>query len=274
MAYRDIQTASLYAEDDAISDAWREWAIQRKCAYCGTYYTLFDSFGARQCRQHSEPKRRKKEDDGRYGEFFACCGKWMPRPNYFGAGSIVAPAQLMDQFMASTCYQALPVPSPPPGCVLADHSDVKEIWPIGLVNMEDVEDKIRPVGGWKVNSSVVIDEQTYKVRSPPDPFGMVRVEAETKGSKDMAHVKEMRAPRDYNMPNTLELMDETGKTTDKITRIDGKWRRWSAGVSISDIAGLLPFMVNHVKAPVARRPGVSDEVPVVWRINVPTKTNE
>lgn len=277
MAYRDIQTASLYAEDDAISDAWREWAIQRKCVYCGTYYTLFDSFGARQCRQHSEPKIRKKENDGRYGEFFPCCEKWMPRPNYFGAGSIVAPAQLMDQFMATTCYQALPVPSPPPGCVLADHSDVKEIWPIGLVNMNDVRQQIRPVGGWKVNSKVVIDDQVYTVRSPPDPFGMVRVEAEpplegskdmAHGSKDMAHVKEMRAPSGYNMPNTLELMDETGKTTDKITRIDGKWRRWSAGVSISDIAGLLPFMVKH-KNKFADRLGVSDEVPVVWRINVP-----
>ena len=90
----------------------------------------------------------------------------------------------------------------------------------------------------------------------------------------MAHVKEMRAPTGYNKPNTLELMDETGKTTDKITRIDGRWRRWSAGVSISDIAGLLPFMVNHDKDPFADRPGVSDEVPVVWRINVPKKINE
>ena len=56
MAYRDIQTASLYAENDTITEAWREWAIQRKCVHCGTYYTLLDSFGARQCRQHSQPK--------------------------------------------------------------------------------------------------------------------------------------------------------------------------------------------------------------------------
>ncbi len=276
MAYRDIQTASLYAENDTITEAWREWAIQRKCVHCGTYYTLLDSFGARQCRQHSQPKTVKPQNDGRDGEFFPCCKKWMPRPNYFGAGSIIAPAQLMNQFMATTCYQALPVPSPPPGCVLADHSDGTEIWPIGLVNMEAVKDKIRPVGGWKVNSTVVIDDQRYTVRSPPDPFGMVRVEADpsSEGSKTMAHVKDMQAPSGYNMPNTVELMDETGKTTDKITRMDGKWRKWSAGVSISDIAGLLPFMVNHEKDPFASRLGVSDEVPVVWRINVPTKIDE
>ena len=40
------------------------------------------------------------------------------------------------------------------------------------------------------------------------------------------------------------------------------------GVSISDIAGLLPFMVKH-KNKFADRLSVSDEVPVVWRINVP-----
>ena len=68
MADRDVHKASLYASDEVITQAWREWARQRQCIHCGELYTLFSSFGMRQCNQHYLPKETFRDDDGRMGE--------------------------------------------------------------------------------------------------------------------------------------------------------------------------------------------------------------
>ena len=89
----------------------------------------------------------------------------------------------------------------------------------------------------------------YEVRSPPNPFGEVRVKYERnahgENKRNEAHLKEL-IPRDDWEPNnydTLEIMDpETGKESDRITKFGSYWRRWSAGVFVSDIAGVLLFM--------------------------------
>lgn len=308
MAYRDVQSASLYAEDDEITKAWEEWARYRKCIHCGTYYTTFNSFGRQQCKQHYKSKTIISESDGQYGEQFTCCGKKLPRPRFMGAGSFVPCGQLMDQFSCTPCDAILDLPADPVGCADADHSDDGNPWPIGLVDFVDPTSEyyvnpnfIRPVGGWKINDTIKFGKKLFKIRSPPNPFGEVRVEfegavpdddeavqGEAKGEpRDEVeeppptelHVKEMRPHGfDRNTYDTLEIIDETtGKVTDKISKIDARfWRRWSAGVLIPDIAGVLPFMVNTTQypricgtEPFAQRTGVNPQIPVVWRIKVP-----
>lgn len=294
MADRDVYKASLYASDDVIAQAWKEWARRRQCIHCGKIYTLFSSFGMRECKQHHKPKETFREDDGRIGEKFICCNKPIPRPYFHRGGSLVPSAILLDQFPSSQyniCQQVTPLP--PQGCVKADHSDGSDAWPIGLVdNLNDIIPTLRPVGGWKIGEQVKIGENVYEIRSPPNPFGEVRVEwrlisgerkTEAGGGdteRKEAHLKDMRPidgwdPDDYD---TLEIMDlETGKQKDRITKFGTYWREWSAGVSISDIAGVLPYMVNPAgnedvcgNVPFANRPGMVDvSVPVVWRINVP-----
>ena len=283
-----MHKASLYASDEVITQAWREWARQRQCIHCGELYTLFSSFGMRQCNQHYKRKTTFRDDDGRMGEKYDCCGKPIPRPQFHNGGSFVPSAMLLDQFPSSQydiCQQVTPLP--PAGCVRADHSDGTGVWPIGLVKKaEDMKNHLRPVGGWKIGESVMIDDDVYEVRSPPNPFGEVRVEykgnesGETKRKE--AHLKEMIPIDEWN-PNdydTLEIMDpETGKESDRITKFGSYWRRWSAGVSISDIAGILPFMVNIKgnedicgNTVFSARPGMEGvSVPIVWRINVPDK---
>ena len=309
MAYRDVQSASLYAEDDEITKAWEEWARQRKCIHCGAYYTTFNSFGRQQCKQHYKSKTTIFEPDGQYGEKFTCCGKKLPRPRFMGAGSFVPCGQLMDQFSCTPCDAVLDLPADPVGCAYADHTDDGNPWPIGLVDFGDQDseyyvnpDLVRPVGGWKINDTIKFGNKLFKIRSPPNPFGEVRVEfqrydgetknenldefqGETKGEPNdephptELHVKEMR-PHDFNRNtyDTLEIIDEaTGKVADKISKINTRfWRRWSAGVLIPDIAGVLPFMVNTTQYPricgtetFSQRAGVNPQIPVVWRIKVP-----
>lgn len=292
MADRDVHKASLYASDDVISQAWKEWARQRRCIHCEQLYTLFNSFGMRQCKQHYKPKETFREDDGRVGERFTCCDKPIPRPYYHRGGSFVPSAMLLDQFPSSQydiCQQVTPLP--PMGCATADHSDGSDVWPIGFFRItDDNKPYLRPVGGWKIGERVKIGEGVYEIRSPPNPFGEVRVELrlgemKEENKRNEAHLKEM-IPNDDWDPNeydTLEIMDpETGKESDRITKFKTYWRRWSAGVSISDIAGVLPFMVNPVgnedvcgDVPFANRPGMKNvSVPIVWRINVPSKLSE
>ena len=316
MAYRDVQSASLYAEDDEITKAWEEWARQRKCIHCGAYYTTFNSFGRQQCKQHYKSKTTIYEPDGQYGERFTCCNKKLPRPQFMGPDSYVPCGLLMDQFSCTPCDNVLDLPADPVGCANADHTDDGNPWPIGLVDFENMDseyyvdpDLVRPVGGWKINNTIKFGNKLFKIRSPPNPFGEVRVEfqgydlGETKGEPNDArgetkyngnlddpndephptelHVKEMRPHMfDINTYDTLEIIDETtGNVADKISKIDGRfWRRWSAGVLIPDIAGVLPFMVNTIQYPricgtetFSQRAGVNPQIPVVWRINVPDR---
>ena len=325
MAYRDVQSASLYAEDDEITKAWEEWARQRKCIHCGAYYTTFNSFGRQQCKQHYKSKPTIYEPDGQYGEKFICCDKKLPRPQFVGPGSYVPCGMLMDQFSCTPCDTVLDLPADPMGCANADHTDDGNPWPIGLVDFKNPDseyyvdpDLVRPVGGWKINETIKFENKLFKIRSPPNPFGEVRVQfegfvegetkgdlynenldelqGETKGDRKYRepndefeehhptelHVKDMRPYGfDIDIYDTLEIIDETtGKVADKISKIvdNGCWRRWSAGVLIPDIAGVLPFMVNTRQYPricgtetFSDRVGVNPQIPVVWRINVPDR---
>ena len=290
MAYRDIHTASLYAEDEEISKAWESWALQRKCIHCGAFFTTFNSFGRRQCNQHYKEKELCTERDGRYGEQFKCCGAHVPLPRLMGPGSIMPCSELLDQFSCTPYNATLPLPKAPAGCISADCTDEPECWPIGLVDFENrnseyyiTKDYVRPVGGWKINDIIRYNGDTFQIRSPPNPFGEVRVEyvggPTSQQMPTELHVKDMRPPYDFNVNEykTLEIFDETGKVSDKISKIGDCWRKWSAGVMIPDIAGILPYMVqkntNDIYGPevFAEREGVNPEIPVVWRINVPNK---
>lgn len=304
MALRDIKKASLYAEDDAISEAWRDWAVQRHCVNCGTYYTTFNSFGMRQCGQHYKDVEVVREPNGQFGEEYPCCQKKIPRPNYIGPGSMVPCAQLLDQFMCTPCDTPIQAALPPIGCTKADCTDRREPWPIGFVQLDDPDkafyedpDVVRPVGGWKINNRVKIGNDVYEIRSPPNAFGEVRVQyiegpESDEPKRTDVHLKDV-TPHDFdvNGASTLEIMDpDTGRITDKISKItetrrtkSGEevqvtyWRKWSAGVSIPDIAGMLPFMVNPQAygkicgTPFPTRAGVNANIPIVWRINVPNK---
>lgn len=306
MADRDIHKVNLYASDEAISAAWAEMARRRICTRCGEYFTTFSALGNRQCNQH--PKSTKIEDHPTRGrqEMYACCGKKIPLPNYCRAAGIVPNAAVMDLFTMSSCMMPEFTPQHPIGCVRADHTDHEDRWPSGVVNIvkgegkecteEDVcIDLLRPVGGWPIGAKVMHNNNKTprEVRSPPDAFGMIRLSS----GEEAIHIKELRPTEDWKLENvgnfdeenklissatpdaTLEIMNPTdGREADNISFVGNAWRPWKHGIRIADIAGVIPYMLKddrtHIYGETSfnERIGVSDKVPVIWRINVPTKT--
>ena len=276
-AERDIRPAALYATDDEIKEAWAVWAQTRVCIHCDKTFNAFESFGARQCHQHSQDTVVDRDDMGERFEKYPCCDKKLPLPYYRRAACLAPNAAVLDSFSASYAYN-MPPPQvcPPTGCKRADHTDSAQKWESGVITSEVFNGMIlRPVGGWPINSDVVYKESRTKVLSIADAFGMVRIQH----NGEPVHVKEL-APEIRNQEtegHTWEVLDpETGRVSDKVSYVGGHWRRWSKGVAIADIAGMLPFMMNgnveqfkfesEIK-PFPERDGVLTTVPVVWRID-------
>lgn len=291
MADRDIHKVNLYASDEAISAAWAEMARRRICTRCGEYFTTFSALGNRQCNQHPKSTKTVIHPTRGRQEMYACCEKKIPLPNYCRAAGIVPNAAVMDLFTMSSCMMPEFTPQHPIGCVQADHTDHEDRWPSGVVNIvegkecteEDVcIDLLRPVGGWPIGAEVMYKDKPHQVRSPPDAFGMIRLDVE----EEAIHIKELRPTEKWKLENvekapentTLEIMNPTdGREADNISFVDDAWRPWKHGIRIADIAGVIPYMLNddrkHIYGETSfnKRIGISDNVPVIWRINVPNK---
>lgn len=310
MADRDIHKVNLYASDEAISAAWAEMARRRICTRCGEYFTTFSALGNRQCNQHPKPTKIEPHPTRGRQEMYACCGKKIPLPNYCRAAGIVPNAAVMDLFTTSSCMMPEFTPQHPIGCVQADHTDREDRWPSGVVNIVKVEGKecteedvcidlLRPVGGWPIGAKVRHNNNVCEVRSPPDAFGMIRLST----GEEAIHIKELRPTEKWKFENvgkfirenedeeeklhtpaerentTLEIMNPTdGREADNISFVGNAWRPWKHGIRIADIAGVIPYMLNDDRKHIYGeksfndRPGVSDKVPVIWRINVPNTT--
>lgn len=284
MADRDLQKVSLYASDEAIAAAWKEMSRRRRCIHCNGFFTTFSSLGNRKCWQHPKGTRVKEHQTRGRQEQYECCGKVIPLPNYGGGVGLVADNLLMDQFTASSCMVPQFTPVPPRGCYPADCTDEEAIWPSGKIqDIKELLRFLRPVGGWPIGAKVMCNNEEVEVRSPPDPFGMIRV---TKNGNPMdVHIKELYATPEWidehveRAPDkhTLEIMNEvTGKEKDCVSYVEGVWRPWADGVRIADIAGIIPYMLNdeemkrdHIYGDKKfnERPGMQHQLPVIWRIN-------
>lgn len=285
---RDIDYASINATDTQVSEAWQTWALQRKCVNCGVYYKAFDTFGCRGCWQHPGHVVVTKNDNGDYIEEYSCCGAKLPRPVYNDSVVNFCPTtEILDSYMMTTFGNFGTTMKHPRGCVEADHTDVNEPWPSGKIELFDQNNSIdvnlkkylRPVGGWKINANVMYEGVKVTIRSPPDAFGNIRIEG-TPGSSvpTECHVKDLSPTNDWvsNIPTTVEIINEHGRVEDKISKIDGHWVRWSAGVPVSQIAAMIPYMMQGKEdSKFPNREGIQKHitgVPVVWRIN-PARKN-
>jgi len=284
MADRDLHKVSLYASDEAIAAAWKEMSRQRLCVHCNRYFTTFQSLGTRQCWQHPEGTRVEPHPTRGRQERYTCCKKVIPLPNFCGGVGLVADNLLMDQFSTSSCMVPQFTPNTPRGCLQADCTDDPTLWPSGKVDMtNEFMLRLRPVGGWPIGAKVMYEDRKVEVRSPPDPFSMIRIQDE--GTSKDVHIKQLTPTEDWIQQNivsakpkhTLELMNEvTGKADDNVSYVDDVWRPWKHGVRVADIAGIIPYMLNeeelkreHIYGPhrFNERVGMQHQLPVIWRIN-------